>query len=260
MLKTGMISDVNHMKIGVTSPLSGEEMPPPDMGVAQHCAILGRLGIEPIVLRKDMNPLTVIEKFELQGLIFSGGGDIAAGAYGGDESFIRNLDFRRDVFEFALMERAFEIDLPVLAVCRGMQVANVVLGGTLIEDLRDYHGSAYTLIHDQAGEAQLPYDSYAHEVTIVPATMLYDIVGSERIRVNSLHHQAIGELASGLRITARSDDGVIEAIEFAEPSEERAFFLGVQWHPEWIPDDSVSHSLYARLIHVCSAIHSASAK
>lgn len=239
--------EVNSVRIGVTSPLSGNEMPSPDIGVTRHCAILETLGVEPVILRKDMNPLNVIEQFALRGLVFSGGGDIAAGAYGGDESRIRDLDFRRDIFEFALMERALEIGLPVLAVCRGMQVANVLLGGTLIEDLRHHMGDAYKLMHDQSGEAQLPYDAYAHDVTIEPGTILHDIIGIEHIQVNSLHHQGIGELASGLRVTAQSDDNVIEAIEFAESSEAKGFFLGVQWHPEWIPADAVSQALYARL-------------
>jgi putative glutamine amidotransferase len=238
--------EVKGVRIGVTSPLLRQEEPVPEGGAVQHCRGVERAGAASVLLRIDMDPRCIIADAALDGIIFSGGGDVAAGSYGGDESLARcDVDFRRDAFEFALMERALALGLPILATCRGMHVANVMLDGTLIEDLRHNLGSAYRVAHDQVDDAGLPYDAHAHEVNVEPGTLLYDAAGAARFPVNSIHHQAIAELGNGLRVVARADDGVIEAIEFVESS---SYFVGVQWHPEWLPADRVSQRLYARLL------------
>ncbi len=239
------------VRIGITSPLVADEEPTADMGVAQHRAILERLGVTSVLLRNDEDPLTVLDRFALNGVIFSGGeADIAPERYGGDAHLTHDADLGRDAFEFALMECMLRSNLPIFAVCRGMQIVNVCLNGTLIEALRLRRESGPHVIHDQVSEANLPYSAYVHEITIVPGTLLYDIVGAQRISVNSIHHQAIGMLAPSLKVVARADDGVVEAIEFSEQSER--FFLGVQWHPEWLPADSVFHHLYTRFVGACS--------
>jgi putative glutamine amidotransferase len=236
---------VKLVRIGVTSPLTGDESPPLDIGAVQHCLALKRLGAEVVLLRNDMRTQNLIGDLDLNGLVFSGGGDVAPGSYGGDEALARSdVDFRRDAFEFALMGSALAARLPILATCRGMEVANVVLGGTLIEDLRYSLGERYTVSHHQVDENGLPFDAYAHEVTVAPRSLLSEIVQSSMLRVNSIHHQAIGEVGKGLRSVAHSVDGVIEAVEFFD---RRSFFVGVQWHPEWLPDDRASQLLYARL-------------
>jgi len=216
------------------------------MGATRHCAALQGAGAQPIILRNDMDPLSVIVELGLCGLVFSGGGDIAAGSYGGDESLVRDdIDFRRDTFEFALMERALAEGLPVLAACRGMHVLNVVLDGTLIEDLRRCMGANYQVMHDQVRDCGLPYNAYVHDVIVAPNALLYEIAAAKRFPVNSMHHQAIAELGKGLHAVAHSEDGVIEAVELDGYSN---FFVGVQWHPEWIPEDAVSRRLYTRLL------------
>lgn len=237
---------MQRVKIGVTSSLIGAEQVSLDTGVAQHSRILEKLGAKPVILRKDMAPLSLIADFELAGLVFSGGGDIAAGSYGGDESLVRDdVDYRRDIFECALAEQAVEARLPTLATCRGMQLINVVFDGTLIEDLHDHLGQRYGIMHDQMNESGLPYRCYAHSVAVIEKTLLHQAVGVQRFLVNSMHHQAIDQLGTGLRAVAHAEDGVIEAIEFPKYS---SFFIGVQWHPEWLPEDPVSQNLYTRLI------------
>jgi putative glutamine amidotransferase len=238
-------------RIGVSSPLLRDEMPTPDMGVTQHCAILKKLGVTPVILRNDDNPLEAIREFRLDGIIFSGGGDVAPGSYGGDSRFAQEVDFRRDAFESALMERAFKQKLPIFAICRGMQLANVIFEGTLVEDLRERMGAAYSIVHDQVGEVQLPYYAYAHDIKIMPDTLLYSITENYYLRVNSIHHQAIDELASVFKVTARAADGIIEAIELQGNND--SFFLGVQWHPEWLPGDPSSQRLYARFLWECKS-------
>jgi putative glutamine amidotransferase len=226
--------------------LARGEPVPQNIGAVQHCHSVERIGAEPLLLRNDMDPRTLIRDLALDGLIFSGGGDIAPATYGGNEVLGQwDVDPQRDSFEFALMEKAIGVGIPVLATCRGMEVANVVLGGTLIEDLRQHLGQQYAVLHHQVDDSGLPFDAYAHEVTVIPDTLLDKIVGLGRFKVNSIHHQAIAKLGHGLRSAAQAEDGVIEAIEFTNPS---GFFVGVLWHPEWLPEDVVSRRLYARLL------------
>jgi putative glutamine amidotransferase len=238
---------VSRARIGVTSPLAGNETPPLDIGAVQHCRTLERFGAQGVLLRNDFDVRHLLRELKLDGLIFSGGGDVAPGAYGGDAVLAgsNDVDFRRDAFEFALMESALDAELPILATCRGMEIMNVLRGGTLIEDLHHHLGGAYTVMHHQVDEAGLPFYAYAHDVDITHGSLLYDIVQSITLRVNSIHHQAIADLGSGLRAVAHAADGIIEAIEFVVPS---SFFIGVQWHPEWLSNDSASEQLYARLL------------
>jgi putative glutamine amidotransferase len=237
---------VDRVRIGITSPLVGDEPPPFDISAVQHGLALGRLGAEPILLRNDVPIDGLLKNLKLAGIVFSGGGDIAPGSYGGDDSLARgDVDFRRDSFEFALMECALEARLPILATCRGMEVANVVLGGTLIEDLRHCLGDRYTIAHHQVDESGLLFGAYAHDVAVARDSALFDVVMRSKLRVNSIHHQAVASLGNGLRAVAHAPDGVIEAIEFTEPL---SFFIGVQWHPEWLIDDPASERLYARLV------------
>jgi putative glutamine amidotransferase len=170
------------VRIGITSPLVAGEEPTADMGAAQHRAILERLGVTAVLLRNDEDPLTVIDRFALNGVIFSGGEeDIAPERYGGDAHLTHEADLRRDAFEFALMECMLRSNLPIFAVCRGMQIVNVCLDGTLIEDLHLRRESGPHVIHDQVSEANLPYSAYMHAITIVPGALLYDIVGADRV-------------------------------------------------------------------------------
>ena len=158
------------------------------------------------------------------GLLLTGGQDVDPALYGerprpecGPACGVR------DAMELQLLRRALVLGRPVLAICRGLQLLNVALGGTLYQDLPSQHPSALT--HHQAP----PYDRPAHEVDIVPATPLHALLDMRRLAVNSYHHQAICTLAPPLRVMARAGDGVIEAVWLAE----RPFVWGVQWHPEY---------------------------
>jgi putative glutamine amidotransferase len=128
------------------------------------------------------------------------------------------------------VQAAREMRKPVLAICRGPQLLNVALGGTLIQDIESCVPGA--LNHDAEGVHDVR-DVRAHEVTIEPGSRIADAVGATQIRVNSLHHQSILEPAPGLRVTARAPDGIIEGVE----SDDDAWWaIAVQWHPEEMND------------------------
>jgi putative glutamine amidotransferase len=160
----------------------------------------------------------------LDGLLLTGGGDVDPTRYGElpvPEVF--GIDPGRDAFEAALVLAAVRADLPVLGICRGCQVMNVALGGSLVQHVpavtgRDHYRKDLSLVT-------------VHGVRVTPGSVLAGVVGATNVEVNSLHHQAVDRLGDGLRAVAWSDDGVVEGVESALP----ARLLGVQWHPELLP-------------------------
>jgi len=161
----------------------------------------------------------------VDGLLLTGGADVDPGLYGATPHPRLGPVFReRDDFELALVREALRRDLPLLAICRGHQVLNVATGGTLVQDIPSELPGAGA--HDPDVERW----QTAHEVEILPGTRLREILGSERVAVNSFHHQAIRELGRELVLSARSPDGVMEAVEM--PRGRKRFVVGVQWHPE----------------------------
>jgi putative glutamine amidotransferase len=183
-------------------------------------------GAEPVILPVH-GSLSDAVLDRLDAVALTGGGDIDPTIYGQDpRPAIYGLDPVRDRFEIELVRRAIHRDLPLMAVCRGHQVLNVALGGSLVQDLAAQR--PHSLAHWQ-GE---PWEQPSHAVTIEPDSRLAALVGPE-LAVNSMHHQAIDEPASDLRPAARAPDGVIEAVEVAD----RRFVLGLQWHPEYLGAD-----------------------
>jgi putative glutamine amidotransferase len=156
----------------------------------------------------------------LDGLVVIGGGDLAARRYGQEpDSRNAGTNDQRDELELQLLAGALDRDLPVLAVCRGLQVLNVLCGGDLVQHLPDAVGSA---AHQPAAGAFGPI-----AVTTEEGSTVWRLLGA-RTEVLCSHHQAIGRVGDGLVVTARGADGVIEAVEMPD----RAFTVGVQWHPE----------------------------
>ncbi|MBE0463499.1 MAG: gamma-glutamyl-gamma-aminobutyrate hydrolase family protein [Halomonadaceae bacterium] len=156
----------------------------------------------------------------LDGLIIGGGDDIQASLYGGELQLDVRLDPARDELELALLERFIPLNTPVLGICRGAQLINVHLGGTLDPDIYTTHEGL------KRRRTVLPRKT----VDIVGASQLYQLLGVTWCRVNSLHHQAVNEAGQGIAIVARDRDGLVQGIE----SREHDFLIGVQWHPEWL--------------------------
>ena len=162
----------------------------------------------------------------LDGLLLSGGSDLDPGYYG--EEPVPELGVtlpERDAFEMALVRIALRRGMPVFGICRGMQVLNVALGGTLYQDLPS-QWERDLLKHRQATPKWQP----THEVRIEDGSYIASVMGRKMVKVNSYHHQGIRALAEGLVVTGRSTDAVIEAVEAADLSE--WWLLGVQWHAE----------------------------
>lgn len=157
-------------------------------------------------------------------LLLAGGQDISPDFFGEEpHPKLEETNRNRDLFEIALIKEALKQHKPIFAVCRGMQLLNVVLGGTLYQDLSLY--SDWKIKHGQ----QPTQPQFAtHSIKIEKESILFQVFG-ENYRVNSYHHQAINTLAPFLKATAKSSDGIIEAIESIDPSQR---LLGVQWHPE----------------------------
>ena len=183
------------------------------------------------------------------GLLLTGGGDIdAAEFHEENHPAVHGVDTNRDKMELTLTRYALQKNIPVLGICRGLQVMNVALGGTLIQDIPD-HLRTY-VIHDDTPNSR---QNLVHEVEIQQGTMLFRIVGTNRIGVNSFHHQAIKDLGKGLIKTAWADDGVIEAVEL--PPKDARFFLAVQWHPEeFVKHGGMFDSLFEAFVDSCRKI------
>lgn len=209
-------------RIGITRSGSAERISPSYQAYHER---IRESGGEPV----DLHPSIGVPASDLiaglDGLLLSGGPDVLPARYG-EEAHPETgpADERRDLLEFALLDAALARDMPVLAICRGQQVLNVVLGGRLVQHIPDDSHRAYTEPDPRAGESRW------HDVTVDEGSALAGFVGSGRMRTNARHHQAVPEdaLGRGLVITARSDDGVVEGLE----APQRRWLVAVQWHPE----------------------------
>jgi len=186
----------------------------------------------------------------IDGLLLCGGGDVHPQFYGRiDTGQARFVDRRRDRVELFLARWALADGLPILAICRGIQVLNVAAGGTLIQDIP----TELTEALPHASDRHFPHDHLAHQVLLEPGTLLVRVLALERltVKVNSRHHQAVKELASGFLVSARAPDGIVEAIE-RRPSPSASFCLGVQWHPEnLVPQHVPMRRLFRRFVDAC---------
>ena len=172
-------------------------------------------------------------------LILAGGGDIAPAAYGGEpHETIYSVSEERDEFEFALARAALaRRDIPLLCICRGMQVLNVVCGGTLHPHVPERFG-------DRVPHRLPPRRTSRHPVRIEARSRLASILGTAEVEACSWHHQAIDRIGEGLRPLAWAEDGVIEAVEHSA----HPWCIGVQWHPEMQLDEPAQRALFAALV------------
>ncbi len=191
----------------------------------------------PFVLPLVNDNSTVVEYLSfLDGLILTGGEDVCPLTYG--ENPIKEVEFfslARDQFEMILFKEALRRNLPVLGICRGLHIMNTALGGTLYQDI-------FRQVESSLGHLPklLPVDNLYHSIQIDEESRLAKIFSSNEIQVNSYHHQAAKKVAEAFKVTAKSSDNIVEAIEHRE----KDFVLAVQWHPE---DLTVSHPIFLML-------------
>ncbi len=204
------------------------------------------------LLEEDL--VTLREIYErLDGLFLAGGVDIHPEAYG--EEYRRvcaRTDRPRDEVELLLTRWAIEDGMPILGACRGIQLINVAAGGTLYQDVGTQRPGG--LKHDYFPRLGYARDYLAHDISLLPSSRLGFILGPGAVKVNSMHHQAVLDLAPGLVASAHADDGLIEGIEGAGDH----FLVGVQWHPEVLVQvDEGTRRLFAEFIREASRFHRA---
>lgn len=210
---------------------------------ADYTQAIERAGGTPVILPlhvQDTNALLDL----LDGIVFSGGGDIDATLFNQkNHETVSGIDEERDSFEIKMMESAFARDMPVLAICRGVQVMNVQQGGDLIQDIpsqtdsKKEHGQRNQNVgeHDIFDEIEIGGDD-----NLVSQTM-----GTGKISINSFHHQALGSIAESLEVVAKSDDGIVEMVY----APNQTFAIGTQWHPERLAAQHKEHqALFNNLI------------
>lgn len=189
-----------------------------------HCGALPLLVPVTISLEEQRRLL-----FEADGLLLTGGGDVDPARYGeSPHEAVYGVSEARDEAELNLVRWAVEADKPLFAICRGIQVMNVALGGSLIQDLPTQAPSP--IVHRGNNDDR---DEPVHPIRVQAQSRLAGILGTEQTRVNSFHHQAVKQIADGLVPIAHAPDGVIEAVEMPG----RRHVLGVQWHPEEMAQD-----------------------
>jgi putative glutamine amidotransferase len=234
--------------IGITSSRKQRDHDRYDSNVlGDYSRAVSAAGGLPLLIPNE-TPLADLRELatSLNGILLTGGGDIYSDLYGqADDGFSVNRSRTRDQVEQALVALAVELDLPLLGICRGMQMLNVALGGTLFTDIASQYRT--DIVHSQPTANAPGY--LVHEATITDGSRLCAIIGVHTLRVNSRHHQAVKALAPELVVTARANDGLIEGIE--HPG--RRFCVGVQWHPESLLNDDVQLSIFKGFINSTKA-------
>lgn len=194
-------------------------------------------------LHLDEGELEQINSF-FDGWLFTGGHDVNPNIYGEiptNKCGIINND--RDKLEKAVFDMAMAEDKPILGICRGIQIINAFMGGTLYQDLESERAS------DIEHHMEPPYDRTQHMVSIITDSPLYNLIGDSEIGVNSYHHQAIKKLGRGLEVMAVSEDGLIEAVYSAD----KKFLWAIQWHPEFsYKTDDNSMKIINTFVKACS--------
>lgn len=196
---------------------------------AAYVTALESAGLIPLIVPPLSTPdaaATVLDS--VAGLVLTGGGDIDPARYGEKRhEKVHSINAARDATEAALIEEAKRRGTPVLAICRGIQMLNVALGGTLVQDIPSQCET--DISHDEESART----SRTHEVSVEPDSLIAKAIGAEHLTVNSFHHQSVKRVAEGMRVTARSPDGIIEGLESIDES---WWVLAVQWHPEEMTD------------------------
>ena len=207
---------------------------------AEYVDSIRRAGGIPILVPPGENQLDKLLS-HLDGLILSGGGDVDPTLYGGQpHQTVYNVSPERDNSEAAIVSKIVESGMPMLCICRGLQVLNVALGGTLIEHIPDVVG-------EEVPHRALPRNPVMHPVQVQSDSKLGRVLQSEQVETASWHHQALDRVAPGLEVVATAPDGILEALEMPH----HPWLVAVQWHPELTAaDDPVQQRLFDTLVEV----------
>ena len=225
----------------VTMPIQRVDMKRYCLSTPYVDAILGAGGIPLVLPHIDRVDVAQHHARIIDGLLLTGGGDVNPRRYGALPAMSTGINDKRDSYEVAIVRMMLDMHKPILAICRGVQLLNVALGGSLHEDTSLIQGNV--LKHWQ----DAPIRETCHQVKLKSGSHLRNIFDSETISVNSVHHQCCNQVADCFEVTARSEDGVVEAIEHRTAS----MVLGVQWHPEHL--GSSMKSLFLAFVDSCTS-------
>lgn len=213
---------------------------------------LKNAGAIPVILPLEFSTEDMMQLVDtLDGFIFTGGPDVHPFYFGEDtHPCCGNISTSRDTMELGLLPLIIKARKPILGVCRGLQLINISLGGTIYQDLKSQFKNNIPIAHNQP----FSYDIPSHTVNIEPGTTLSQIVKLSdgcSIKVNSMHHQAIKTPAPGLTVSAYSQDGLIEAVEKSS----YPYLIAVQWHPEYLwEQDFVSINIFRSFVTACGSL------
>ena len=229
--------------VGLTTSVTFGSSPERAYVNAAYVRAVQAAGGAPVLLPPHLDEATRAALWtRLDALVLSGGGDVDPARFGEPpHAKVYEVSPERDELELGFTRRALDDGVPLLAICRGIQVLNIALGGTLHQDIPSEPGSA--IDHSQKAPRHQP----THRVKVMgEGTRLGSVVGATELEVNSFHHQAIKRLGAGLREVAWAEDGIIEGVEMDGAD---SFVLGVQWHPEdLIERDAAARALFAAVV------------
>jgi putative glutamine amidotransferase len=234
-------------KIGVTISTNEHHDRTSELKLKEaYFASIRAAGGDPVVFPMDTYEKKVPSVASgFQGILLTGGGDIDPALFEGEpHPNIYGIDAYRDTLEIALVNYCASKNLPLLGICRGIQVINVALGGTLFTDIADQLPGA--LRHPCY--PAYPRDYLAHSIHMSVSTHITAITSQSQMMVNSMHHQGIKKLAPDLTMSATAPDGLVEAVEFMF----HPFFLGVQWHPECLPNSASDRAIFSAFVRAAS--------
>jgi putative glutamine amidotransferase len=208
----------------------------------KYIAALSDAGGAPVLIPSGLSDEALQSLFtRLDGILFTGGGDIASDRFEGEfHPRVNGVDPDRDAVEFALLKAAVGSGKPFFGICRGFQVVNVALGGSLYTHIQNQIPGALKHDYDSGKQRQF----LAHGVKVDDGSTLAEILGETKLKVNSLHHQGVKVLAPSLRSVAHAPDNLVEAIELPG----HPFGMAVQWHPEWLTDQPVTMRLFRAFV------------
>jgi putative glutamine amidotransferase len=233
--------------IGVTTSITIGTFPERAYVNSAYLRAVQQAGGVPVVLPPQLGAASLARLARsLDGLLLTGGGDVDPALFGeAAHPSAYEVAPARDTLELAVIASALERRRPILAICRGIQVLNVALGGTLFQDVGTDPGTQ--LQHSQAE----PRDQPTHKVRVRPGSLLAEMLGTDELEVNSMHHQAVKGLGTGLEAVAWASDQIVEGVEMIDHSR---FVLGVQWHPEDLcPGSEPARRLFAGLARFASS-------
>ncbi|MEL7434330.1 MAG: gamma-glutamyl-gamma-aminobutyrate hydrolase family protein [Chloroflexota bacterium] len=221
-----------------------------DVCYGKNAAVIEEAGGLPVLIPSMVSLDTLRQTYErLDGVLLPGGGDIEPSRYNTEPNTkLFDVSAERDEMEISLAQWAIEDDLPVFGICRGIQVLNVAMGGSLVQDIPTQLET--DLRHSITSPEEEARHKILHDVTVEPDSRLAEILGDTTVPVNSLHHQSLQSVAERAKITAHAPDGIVEGIELPD----KHFVLAVQWHPEdLVANDARMNNLFTAFVQAAQA-------